>query len=300
MEKLCHAVVVYWNTLNPRPPTITLSDFQHALTLIRPASLGDLTSSIPKTSFMDLFGLEAAIQRIQLTVLKPFSDQGYYRSFGIGPPKGVLIYGPSGVGKSLLSYAIVHESGFNCVHVDGPKIRSRVVGESEQNIARIFAQARAAAPCILLIDNIDTVVPARGSDLTSENTGERIVTSFLTEMDGLFSKAVEDIGRQVFIVATTNRRGHIDPAILRPGRLDEHIHIPIPDNEARRDIFKGCLQKMPHSITAQDLDDFVTATVGYTGADIENVCREAAFNTLRKDLNSQMITKEDIIISMRR
>ncbi|TPX72857.1 hypothetical protein SpCBS45565_g00049 [Spizellomyces sp. 'palustris'] len=309
LESLCHTAFMHWQR-NPAlisrqkaetQPRITLDHFLLALKTVKPANLLELTAQVPKRHFTDLFGLEDVIKHVQTSVLRPFKDLARYAALGINPPRGVLLHGPAGVGKSVLSYALVQEAGFNCIYVDGPKIRSKVVGESEQNITKIFAQARSSAPSILLIDQIDMLVPRRGMDMSSENTGERIVTCFLTvssEMDGVLSKSAGADNRTVFIIAVTNRPDVIDAAILRPGRLDEHIYIPPPDAEARCKIFQGFLSRIPNNLETGDLYLLAQRSDGYTGADIENVCREAALSRLRIDLMSETIGRDDLLTAM--
>ncbi|KAI8826793.1 P-loop containing nucleoside triphosphate hydrolase protein [Fimicolochytrium jonesii] len=299
LQSLCHTTVFVWQQRNPSTDTLALEDFLRALELVKPASFQELSSRVPKRAFTDLYGMGEVIKRIQNSILQPFTHLESYAAMGINPPKGVLLHGPPGVGKSVLSYALVHEAGFNCVHVDGPKIRSKVIGESEANIARIFAQARANAPCILLIDQIDMLVPRRGMDSTSENTGERIVTCFLVEMDGVLSKSsAGGYNDTIFIVAVTNRPEIVDPAILRPGRLDEHIHVGPPGLEARREVYSGFLATMPNTLTEEDVDELSRISEGYTGGDIESICREAALRRLRIDLDSQQISKQDVLDAM--
>ncbi|KND01571.1 uncharacterized protein SPPG_03371 [Spizellomyces punctatus DAOM BR117] len=298
LESLCHTAFMHWQRNTETQKHITLDHFLLALKTVKPANLLELTAQVPKRHFSDLFGLEDVIKHVQTSVLRPFKHLDRYAALGINPPRGVLLHGPAGVGKSVLSYALVQEAGFNCIYVDGPKIRSKVVGESEQNITKIFAQARSSAPSILLIDQIDMLVPRRGMDMSSENTGERIVTCFLTEMDGVLSKSAGADNRTVFIIAVTNRPDVIDAAILRPGRLDEHIYIPPPNAEARHKIFQGFLSRIPNNLETTDLCHLAQLSDGYTGADIENVCREAALSRLRIDLTSEMIGREDLLAAM--
>ncbi|KAI8917717.1 P-loop containing nucleoside triphosphate hydrolase protein [Powellomyces hirtus] len=299
LESLCYTAVSCWQQHHPNDAHLSLADFTEALKLTKPASFQELSSHIPRKNFSDLFGLDDVIQLVLTSVLRPFTNLDKYTVMGITAPRGVLLHGPAGVGKSVLSYALVQEAGFNCVYVDGPKIRSKVVGESEQNIARIFAQARANAPCILLIDQIDMLVPSRGMDTSSENTGERIVTCFLVEMDGVMSRSAQSYNTTVFIVGVTNRPHIVDPAILRPGRMDQHIFVPAPGKEARRAIYKGFLANMPNTLTDEDVQRLAEESEGYTGADIESICREAALLRLRADLSSQTITDEDVRSAMK-
>jgi SpoVK/Ycf46/Vps4 family AAA+-type ATPase len=161
--------------------------------------LAGLVSRAQDISFENLYGIKEIIERLQYLVVKPFNEIGKYQDCGISPPKGLLIYGGSGCGKTALASALVKETGLSCVFVSAPSIRSKVVGESEQTIARLFAQARSSAPCILLMDQLESIVTKRGHSSSSQGSGDRIITTFLTEMDGIFT----DSNRlNVFIVAS--------------------------------------------------------------------------------------------------
>ncbi|KAJ3299961.1 hypothetical protein HK104_005658 [Borealophlyctis nickersoniae] len=298
LRGLCHYVVNEMHRQST-PTELAVDDFRAALKYVKPASLSELISKIPERHLNELFGMQDVIERLRSTVIEPFTHFDRYLTFGIDPPRGVLIHGPPGVGKTVLGCALVQETGFNCVYVDGPKIRSKVVGESEANIAKIFAQARDSAPCVLLIDQIDMLVPSRGMDTSSENTGERIVTCFLTEMDGVLSSGRgAALHGRIFIVAVTNRPHVVDAAILRPGRLDEHIFIPPPKVESRLAILRGYLKSMPNDLTEPDLKHLAEQMAGYSGADIENVCREAALIALRKNLSAETIHLADVMSAM--
>ncbi|KAJ3178087.1 hypothetical protein HDU87_003872 [Geranomyces variabilis] len=290
LEALVNAAAWGWRMNSSHREFVTSADFAAARAVVKPASFAELGSRIPRKRFGELFGVEDVVDRLRTAVLRPFANLDAYAALGVHPPRGVLIHGPAGVGKSVLSYALVREAGFNCVYVDGPKVRSKIVGESEQNIARMFAQARTNAPCILLLDQIDMLVPPRGTSSSSENTGDRIVASFLTEMDGVLAS------RGVFIVAISAHPECVDDAILRPGRLDEWVEVPMPGADARRKIWDGFLGRMPGGgrFEEAEMERLVAASAGYTGADIESVCREAALSRLRADLNSLEVTQADI------
>ncbi|KAF9914435.1 hypothetical protein BX616_008301 [Lobosporangium transversale] len=264
---------------------------EQALRTIRPSGMGEFLSSIPKINFSDLFGMQDAIADIKVSIIEPFHDPGKYIKMGIAPPRGLLVHGPPGVGKTRLCCALSQELGINFMLVESSQIRSKVVGESEQNIAKMFAQAKANAPCILFIDQIDVLAPSRGSTHTSENSNDRIVTGLLTEMDGFFSK---DAGSRaevdVLVLAATNRPEVIDSAILRPGRLDQIIFIPGPNEETRKMILEGYTSKMPIKLNEKDMQSLAKTTEGYSGADLENLCREAALICLRQDITNTEIT----------
>ncbi|KAF9205368.1 hypothetical protein BGZ49_004131 [Haplosporangium sp. Z 27] len=271
--------------------TIDYSYFAQALKSIRPSGMGEFLSKIPSVTFNDLFGIQDAIADLKVSIIEPFHNPGKYIEMGIAPPRGLLVHGPPGVGKTMLCCALAEELGINFMLVESSQIRSKVVGESEQNIARMFAQAKSNAPCILFIDQIDVLAPSRGSTHTTENSGDRIVTGLLTEMDGFFSGG-SGKGAQVdvLVLAATNRPEVIDSAILRPGRLDQIVHIPVPDDKARRSILEGYTSKMPLKISTEEMQQLAQSTEGYSGADLENLCREAALICLREDIKNTEIS----------
>ncbi|KAF9181297.1 hypothetical protein BGZ50_005599 [Haplosporangium sp. Z 11] len=266
---------------------IDFSFFEQALKTIRPSGMGEFQTKIPAVTFKDLFGIEDAIADLKVSIIDPFHNPGKYLDLGIAPPRGIIIHGPPGVGKTMLCCALAEELGINFMLVESSQIRSKVVGESEQNIARMFAQAKANAPCILFIDQIDVLAPSRGSTHTTENSGDRIVTGLLTEMDGFFSGGTgKTVEVDVLVLAATNRPEVIDSAILRPGRLDQVINIPAPDQKTRKAILEGYMAKMPIIITTDEIQALAESTEGYSGADLENLCREAALICLRQDITN--------------
>ncbi|KAG0057378.1 hypothetical protein BGZ83_010837 [Gryganskiella cystojenkinii] len=279
-----------------RNSKIDLSYFEQAMKTIRPSGMGEFLSKIPTVTFRDLFGVQDAIADLRVSIIEPFHNPQKYLDLGITPPRGVLVHGPPGVGKTMLCCALAEELGINFMLVESSQIRSKVVGESEQNIAKIFAQAKANAPCILFIDQIDVLAPSRGSTHTSENSGDRIVTGLLTEMDGFFSGGSGKKGAEVdvLVLAATNRPEVIDSAILRPGRLDQIVHIPVPDLKTRAAILRGYIHKMPVRMTQDEVEQLAKQTEGYSGADLENLCREAALICLRQDIKNTEIKMEHL------
>ncbi|KAG2186813.1 hypothetical protein INT44_003039 [Umbelopsis vinacea] len=311
----------------------TLGDFESALTYIKPSNFNEYQTKLPDVRFKDLYGVDSAIDDLKaslksvqrfVSVIEPFKDRSKYIKLGINPPRGVLIHGPPGVGKTMLCCALGAELGINFMLVEGSQVRSKVVGESEKNVAKMFAQARANSPCILFIDQIDVLVPRRGTSSSSENTSDRIVTGFLTgnvptpydivlticitywdftEMDGFFTKSTPgDPSSDVIILAATSRPNFIDPAIIRPGRIDEHIHIPAPGKEVslamlqhlaneRKLLFQGFSRNIPMDVSKEELDKLAVELEGWTGSDIDNLCREAALEALREDIDSQKVKK---------
>ncbi|KAJ1921975.1 hypothetical protein H4219_000322 [Mycoemilia scoparia] len=253
---------------------LTLKGFEDELTKITPSALGEY--------------------HLKDTLVQPFKNPSGIYEAGIDPPKGVLIYGPSGVGKSALCCALANELDMNVILTESSQLRSMLVGESEKAIANIFSKARQSAPCILVFDqaSIDNLAPRRGSRSSTENTSDRIVTSLLIEMDGFQAKetAAQRQTADVLVVAVTNRPETLDPAIVRPGRLDVHISIDLPDSTQRLKILKGQLAKMP--VDAAVVDDsflgfLVDRTGGWSGAQIINMCKEAALIALRQSIRAQ-------------
>ncbi|KAF8929469.1 hypothetical protein BGZ58_008924 [Dissophora ornata] len=270
---------------------VDFSYFERAMKTVRPSGMGEFLSKIPAVTFKDLFGIEDAIADLRASIIAPFQSPSRYIEMGIAPPRGLLIHGPPGVGKTMLCCALAEELGINFMLVESSQIRSKVVGESEQNIARMFAQAKASAPCILFIDQIDVLAPSRGSTHTSENSGDRIVTGLLTEMDGFFSGSSGKTAEvDVLVLAATNRLEVIDSAILRPGRLDQIVHIPIPDQKASHDAIDP-VQFLITSCRPEEMLQLAASTEGYSGADLENLCREAALICLREDISNTEVTK---------
>jgi len=255
--------------------TVTREDFLEALKDIQPSALREVYVEIPEVKWEDIGGLEKVKQELREAVELPIEHPEYFKEMGIEPPKGVLLYGPPGCGKTLLAKAVATESEANFITVKGPEILSKWVGESEKAVRKIFRKARQAAPCVVFFDEIDAIAPARGYRFGDSGVTDRIVNQLLTEMDGLV------LLKGVVILAATNRPDILDPALLRPGRFDRIVYVPAPDEKARYEIFKVHTRKMP---LAEDVDlhELAKITKGYTGADIAAVCREAAMMALRE------------------
>jgi transitional endoplasmic reticulum ATPase len=193
--------------------------------------------------------------------------------------KGVLLYGPPGTGKTLLAKAVANEAQSNFISIKGPELLNKYVGESEKGVREVFEKARSNAPTVVFFDEIDSIAGERGRNMGDSGVGERVVSQLLTELDG-----IEDL-EDVVVIATSNRPDLIDSALLRPGRLDRHVHVPVPDEEARRKIFEVHTRDKPLAEDV-DLDDLAARTDGYVGADVEAVCREAAMAASREFINS--------------
>jgi len=255
--------------------TVTREDFLEALKDIQPSALREVYIEIPEVKWEDIGGLDKIKQELREAVELPIEHPEYFEEMGIEPPKGVLLYGPPGCGKTLLAKAVATESEANFISVKGPEILSKWVGESEKAVRKIFRKARQAAPCVVFFDEIDAIAPARGYRYGDSGVTDRIVNQLLTEMDGLV------LLKGVVILAATNRPDILDPALLRPGRFDRILYVPAPDEKARYEIFKVHTRHMPLSEDV-DLHELARITEGYTGADIAAVCREAAMTALRE------------------
>jgi transitional endoplasmic reticulum ATPase len=219
--------------------------------------------------------MEDVKQLLREAVELPIKNPEIFEEAGIRPPRGILLYGPPGTGKTLLAKAVATESEANFIAVRGPELLSKWVGESEKGIREVFKKARQAAPCIVFFDEVDAIAPARGLRGGDSGVTERMVNQLLTEMDGLQTL------KNVVVIGATNRLDIIDPALLRPGRFDRIIFVPPPDFKARIEIFRVHTRKMK---LAEDvnLEELALKTEGYTGADIEAVCREAAMEAIRE------------------
>ncbi|MEM4472603.1 MAG: CDC48 family AAA ATPase [Archaeoglobaceae archaeon] len=263
---------------------VTREDFMEALKNIEPSAMREVLVEVPKVGWDDIGGLENVKQELKEAVEWPLKYPELFRTTNIKPPKGILLYGPPGTGKTLLAKAVANESNANFISVKGPELLSKWVGESEKHVRDMFRKARQVAPCIIFFDEIDSLAPRRGA-LGDTHVTERVVSQLLTEIDGL-----EEL-RDVVVIAATNRPDLIDPALLRPGRIERHIYIPPPDKEARKEIFRIHLRGKP---LAEDvnLDELAEKTEGYSGADIEAVCREAGMLAIREVVSKIKDEKE--------
>ena len=261
---------------------VTHNDFEDAMRMVSPSALREVLVEIPNVKWSDIGGLEKVKQDLQEAVEWPLKYPQSFKTLGVKPPRGVLLYGPPGCGKTLLAKAVANESEANFILVKGPELISKWVGESEKGIREIFKKARQSAPSIIFFDEIDSIAPSRGRGHSDSNVTERVVNQLLTEMDGL-----EELN-DVIVVAATNRPDIMDSGLLRPGRFDRIILAPVPDKESRKQIFDIYLQKMP---LAKDVNTnrLIEKTENYVGADIEALCREAAMLALREDLKAAEI-----------
>ncbi|MCD6369780.1 MAG: AAA family ATPase, partial [Thermoproteales archaeon] len=257
---------------------VTMEDFMKAFREITPTALREIEIEIPSVRWEDVGGLREAKQELQEAVEWPLKYPEAFRRLGIRPPKGILLYGPPGCGKTLLAKAVATESDANFISIKGPEVFSKWVGESERAIREIFRKARQVAPAVIFIDEIDALAPVRGYGVGDSMVTERVVSQLLTEMDGI--EKLEG----VVVIGATNRPDIVDPALLRPGRLERIIYVGPPDEEARLEILKIHTRNMPLGEDV-NLVELARLTEGYSGSDLELLVREAGLLALREDLD---------------
>ncbi len=261
---------------------VRMEDFMNAFREITPTALREIEVEVPNVRWSDIGGLEEVKQELKEAVEWPLKHPEAFRRLGIDPPKGILLYGPPGCGKTLLAKAVATESEANFVSVKGPEIFSKWVGESERAIRELFRKARQVAPSVIFIDEIDAIAPIRGAGFGDSMVTERVVSQLLTEIDGL--EKLEG----VVVIGATNRPDILDPALLRPGRFDRVVYVPPPDRKARYEILKIHTRRMP---LAEDvnLEELADITEGFSGSDLEVLVREAGLLALREDINAKKV-----------
>lgn len=261
---------------------VTQEHFKYALTVSNPSSLRETVVEIPNITWDDIGGLENTKKELKEMVQYPVEHPEKFEKFGMSASKGVLFYGPPGCGKTLLAKAVANECQANFISVKGPELLTMWFGESEANVRDVFEKARAAAPCVLFFDELDSIAQQRGGNSgDGGGAGDRVMNQLLTEMDGMGAK------KNVFIIGATNRPDIIDTALMRPGRLDQLIYIPMPDMESRLSILKSVLRKSPVSKTV-DLEYMAAQLEGFTGADLTEICQQAAKIAVREDIARDM------------
>lgn len=250
--------------------------FDHAVATVHPSSLRENQVEVPDVHWEDVGGLEDVKRELHETVQYPVEYAEQYVKFGMSPSKGVLFYGPPGCGKTLLAKAIANECGANFISIKGPELLTQWFGESEANVRELFDKARAASPCILMFDEMDSIAKTRGSGgAGGSEAGDRVINQILTEIDGVGAR------KNVFVIGATNRPDILDPAVIRPGRLDQLIYIPLPDLLSRLSIFKAALRRAPLD-SSINLEILARSTHGFSGADITEVCQSATKLAVRE------------------
>ncbi|ERG94923.1 CDC48 family AAA ATPase [Haloquadratum walsbyi] len=270
--------------------SVTETDFKEAIRGIEPSALREVFVEVPDVTWGDVGGLVDTKEQLRETVQWPLDYPDVFDEMDIQSAKGVLMYGPPGTGKTMLAKAVANESESNFISVKGPELLNKYVGESEKGVRDIFKKARENAPTVVFFDEIDSIATERGGSTGDSGVSERVVSQLLTELDGL--ESLED----VVVIATTNRPDLIDSALLRPGRLDRHVHVPVPSETAREAIFEVHTEEKPLADSVS-LSRLAARTEGYVGADIEAVCREASMAASREFINSVSPEEVDESIS---
>jgi len=260
---------------------VTNEHFKFAQDGSNPSILRETVVEIPNVTWDDIGGLEDTKQTLREMILFPIEHPDKFHKFGMKPSKGVLFYGPPGCGKTLMAKAVANECSSNFISVKGPELLTMWFGESEANVREIFDKARGAAPCVLFFDELDSVGTARGSSLgDAGGAGDRVLNQLLTEMDGAGVK------KNLFFIGATNRPDILDDALIRPGRLDQLIYIPLPDKGARKNILKAVLRKSPIAPNVS-FDFMAELTDKFTGADITEMCQRAAKAAIREAISAE-------------
>jgi transitional endoplasmic reticulum ATPase len=281
---------------------VHMDDFLAAFREVEPSAIREVFVEIPNVGWQDVGGLGSTKDRLMEAVQWPLKYPHLFERAGIRPPKGILLSGPPGCGKTLLAKAIANESEVNFISAKGPALLSKYVGESEQAVREVFRKARQASPCIIFFDEIDALVPVRSAVSSDSHVAERVLSQFLMELDG-----IEEL-KGVLVLSATNRVDILDPAVLRPGRFDEVVEIPMPDEEDRREIFEIHLRNKPVA-TRVSPANLASKTEGLSGADIAGVCHKAALRALRRAVEQEagraggktiklQITNADLLSSM--
>jgi len=257
---------------------VSQDHFRHALAQSNPSSLRETVVEVPNVSWEDIGGLEEVKRDLKELVQYPVEHPEKFEKFGMSPSKGVLFYGPPGCGKTLMAKAVANECQANFISVKGPELLTMWFGESEANVRDVFEKARQSAPCVLFFDELDSIAQQRGgSSGDGGGAADRVMNQLLTEMDGVGAK------KNVFIIGATNRPDIIDTALMRPGRLDQLIYIPMPDYESRLSILRATLRKSPVSKDV-DLNYLASQTDKFTGADLTEICQSACKLAIREEI----------------
>merc|ERR1712086_1169900 len=265
---------------------VTQEHFTSAMGQVNPSSLRETVVEVPNVKWDDIGGLEQTKRSLQEMILYPIDHPEKFDKFGLPPSKGVLFYGPPGCGKTLLAKAVANECQANFISIKGPELLTMWFGESEANVREVFDKARSAAPCVLFFDELDSIGTARGSG-GGGGAGDRVMNQLLTEIDGVGAK------KNVFFVGATNRPELLDDALLRPGRLDQLIYIPLPDKPARQGILESTLKKSPIAPNVS-LAFIGELTDGFSGADLAELCQRAAKAAIRDAIAADELKTDDM------
>lgn len=265
---------------------VSAEHFKDAMSKTNPSALRETQVEIPNVTWKDIGGLTTTKQELQELIQYPVEYPWKFEKFGMSPPKGVLFYGPPGCGKTLLAKAIATECQANFISIKGPELLTMWFGESEANVRDVFDKARAAAPCVLFFDELDSIAKSRGSSVgDGGGAGDRVINQILTEMDGMNAK------KNVFIIGATNRPDILDSAIMRPGRLDQLIYIPLPDKASRVAIINAAFRKTPVAPDV-DIDAIAAATHGFSGADLTGICQRSCKIAIRESIAKEIQFEE--------
>jgi transitional endoplasmic reticulum ATPase len=277
---------------------VDMNDFQESLKEIEPSAMREVLVEVPNVKWTDIGGLKDVKEELQEAVEWPLKYPEIFEHMNTEPPKGVLLYGPPGTGKTLLAKAVANESEANFISIKGPELLSKWVGESEKGVRDVFRKARQSSPTIIFFDELDSITPVRGGGFGDSHVTERVISQILTELDGL-----EEL-KDVVVIGATNRLDMVDPALLRPGRFDKLLRVPIPDLEARKEILKIHLKNKPLTKDV-NVDQLAENTEGYSGADVAALCNMASMLVIKEYItNSKTVEKakeklKDLKISMK-
>ncbi|KAL7713420.1 Transitional endoplasmic reticulum ATPase [Entamoeba marina] len=264
---------------------VTMDHFRAAQEKSNPASLRDVVVEVPNVKWDDIGGLEHVKSELKEIVQWPVLHPDLFKEYGQPPSRGVLFYGPPGCGKTMMAKAVANECQANFISIKGPELLTMWFGESEANVRNIFDKARMAAPCVLFFDELDSIAQSRGGNQGDSGASDRVINQLLTEMDGMSTT------KTVFIIGATNRPDIIDSALMRPGRLDQLIYIPLPDLDARVGVLQANLRKSPVSPDV-NLRDIANATQGFSGADLTAICQRAVKLAIRECIKKDIEMKE--------
>ena len=272
-----------------RPPgfedtTITMEAFLEVLPGIQPSSKREGFATIPDTTWQDIGALQSVREELEMAIVQPIQNPTRYRKVGISAPTGILLWGPPGCGKTLLAKAVANESKANFISVKGPELLNKYVGESERAVRQVFTRARSSIPCVLFFDELDALVPRRDDALSEASA--RVVNTLLTELDGLSAR------EGIYMIAATNRPDIIDPAMLRPGRLETLLFVGLPGPEERVEILRALIKKTPVAEKLSEVGRNERCT-NFTGADLSSLLRKAGQEALRRE--SEVVEEKDFV-----